>query len=129
MKKILSLVLAVMMLMSVASVALGESLNLAQLPLTTEEGAKVSILGMNSWYSTVDLTDATLIKELANRAGVTIDWTLIDPTTYSDSVSPMLASGKDLPDILEMPDLDLNMDYLNSGNLVPLYEHFDIMPN
>jgi ATP-dependent Clp protease ATP-binding subunit ClpB len=34
-----------------------------------------------------------LLKELADRAGVTIDWTLIDPTTYSDTVSPMLAAG------------------------------------
>lgn len=128
MKKILSLVLALAMLLSMSS-ALAEALNLAELPLTTEEGATVSILGMNSWYSTVDLTDATLIKELADRAGVTIDWTLIDPTVYSDSVSPMLASGKDLPDILEMPDLDLNMDYIKSGMLEPLDTHFDLMPN
>ncbi len=127
--RILSLVLAIIMLMSTASIAMAESLNLAQLPLTAEEGAKVSILGMNSWYSTVDLTDALLIKELASRAGVTIDWTLIDPTVYSDSVSPMLASGKDLPDILEMPDLDLNMDYLKSGMVEPLDTHFDLMPN
>jgi len=127
--RILSLVLAVVMLMSVGSIALADELNLAQLPLTTEEGATVSILGMNSWYSTVDLTDAPLLKELADRAGVTIDWTLIDPTVYSDSVSPMLASGKDLPDILEMPDLDLNMDYIKSGMLEPLDTHFDLMPN
>ena len=125
--RILALSIAAMMGMS--TLASAESMNLAELPLTEEEGASVSILGMNSWYSTVDLTDATLLKELADRAGVTIDWTLIDPTTYSDTVSPMLAAGKDLPDILEMPDLDLNMDYLNSGMLVALDEYFDIMPN
>ena len=125
--RILSLVLALML--ALCAVGTAESLNLAELPLTTEEGAKVSILGMNSWYTTVDLSDATLLNEIAKRAGVTIDWTLIDPTVYADSVSPMLAAWQDLPDILEMPDLDLNMDYLNSGNLVPLDEHFDLMPN
>lgn len=125
--RILSLVLALML--ALCAVGFAESPNLAELPLTTEEGAKVSILGMNSWYTTVDLSDATLLNEIASRAGVTIDWTLIDPTVYADSVSPMLAAWQDLPDILEMPDLDLNMDYLNSGNLVPLDEHFDLMPN
>ncbi len=127
--RILSLVLALLMLLGIASAGSAESMNLAKLPLTDQAGATVSILGMNSWYSTVDLKDALLLKEIANRAGVTIDWTLIDPTTYSDTVSPMLAAGKDLPDILEMPDMDLNMDYLSSGMMEPLDEHFDLMPN
>ena len=96
--RILSLVMALVMLMSV-SLAGAESLNLAELPLTTEEGATVSILAINSYYSNVDLTDATLLKEIADRAGVTIDWHLIDPSSYADSVSPMLASGQDLADV------------------------------
>ncbi|MBR6889442.1 MAG: extracellular solute-binding protein, partial [Clostridia bacterium] len=125
--RVLSLALALML--ALCAVGFAESLNLAELPLTTEEGASVSILAMNSWYSTVDLSDATLLNEIASRAGVTIDWNLIDPTVYSDSVSPMLAAGQDLPDILQMPDLDLNMDYLSSGMLEPLDTHFDIMPN
>ncbi len=126
--RILSLVLALTMLLSL-SAAGAESLNLAQLPLTTEAGATVSILAINSYYSNVDLKDATLLKEIADRAGVTIEWTLIDPSSYADSVSPMLASGRDLPDIIMMPDKDLNMDYLSSGLVEPLDEHLDIMPN
>ena len=126
--RILSLVMALVMLLGVAS-ASAESLNLAQLPLTAEEGATISILAINSYYSNVDLKDATLLKEIADRAGVTIEWTLIDPSSYADSVSPMLASGKDLPDIIMMPDKDLNMDYLSSGLVEALDEHLDIMPN
>ena len=126
--RILSLVLALCLVFSLASAG-AESLNLAPLPLTTEEGATVSILAINSYYSNVDLRDAVLLKEIADRAGVTIEWTLIDPSSYADSVSPMLASGKDLPDIIMMPDKDLNMDYLSSGLVEPLDEHFDIMPN
>lgn len=126
--RILSLVLALALLLGLVPAG-AESLNLATLPLTTEEGATVSILAINSYYSNVDLRDATLLKEIANRAGVTIEWTLIDPSSYADSVSPMLASGKDLPDIIMMPDKDLNMDYLSSGLVEPLDEHFDLMPN
>ena len=126
MKKFLSLFLALVMLLSVAAAS---AENLAELPLTTEEGASVSILAINSYYSNVDLKEATLLQEIANRAGVTIEWTLIDPSSYADSVSPMLASGKDLPDIIMMPDKDLNMDYLSSGLIEPLDEHFDLMPN
>ncbi len=122
--RFLSLVLALVMLLSVAGAE-----NLATLPLTDQAGATVSILAINSYYSNVDLKDATLLKEIADRAGVTIEWTLIDPSSYADSVSPMLASGKDLPDIIMMPDKDLNMDYLSSGLVEPLDEHFDLMPN
>ncbi len=124
--RILSLVLALALVFGLIP-ATAE--NLAALPLTTEAGATVSILAINSYYSNVDLRDATLLKEIADRAGVTIEWTLIDPSSYADSVSPMLASGKDLPDIIMMPDKDLNMDYLSSGLVEPLDEHFDLMPN
>ena len=120
MKKLLSLVLALGMMTSVASAA----------PITDAADAHVSMLGMNSWYSTVDLShDAVLLDEIAKRANVTIDWNLLDPSTYSDSVSPMLAAGQDLPDIIQLPDLDLNMTYLSSGMFVALDEYFDVMPN
>lgn len=122
--RILALALALVML---CSVGLAESTCGA--PITDQEGASVSILGMNSWYSTVDLSDALLLNEIADRANVTINWNLLDPTSYSDAVSPMLASGQDLPDIIELPDLDPNMTYLSSGMFVALDEHFDIMPN
>ncbi len=98
-------------------------------PITDQENATVSILATNSWYSTVDLSNATLLNEIANRANVTVDWHLIDPTVYKDTVAPMLAAGTDLPDILYMPDLDPNMTYLQSGMLVQLDQYFDLMPN
>jgi putative aldouronate transport system substrate-binding protein len=121
---LLALVLALLPVCSFAEVAYTGTG-----PITDAQGATVSILATNSWYSTVDLSDAPLLNEIANRANVTVDWNLIDPTIYSDTVSPMLAAGTDLPDILYMPDLDPNMTYLQSGMLVALDEYFDIMPN
>ncbi|MBE5961159.1 MAG: extracellular solute-binding protein [Lachnospiraceae bacterium] len=98
-------------------------------PVTDTKDAKVSILATNSWYTTVDLKEATIVKEVQKRAGVNVDWTLISPTNYTDTVSPMLAAGKDLPDIVLLPDLDPNMTYINSGLFVKLDEYMDYMPN
>ena len=119
-----ALVLALIML---ASCAFAEAPGIQ--PLTDAEGATVSILAMNSWYSTVDLSDAVLLNEIEKRANVEVDWNLIDPTIYADTVSPMLATGKDLPDIIQLPDTDSNMTYLSSGLFVHLDEYMDIMPN
>lgn len=98
-------------------------------PITDAENATVSLLAMNSWYSNVDYADADIINTLATNAGVALDWTLVSPTNYSDSVSPMLASGSDLPDIVQLPDLDENMTYIKSGLFLALDEYMDYMPN
>ena len=122
MTRILCALMAMMMLMSCTALAESSA-------ITDQEGATVSMLAMNSWYSTVDLSDAELLNEVQRRANVTIDWNLIDPTIYADTVSPMLANGQDLPDIIELPDTDSNMTYLSTGMFVKLDEYFDIMPN
>ena len=114
MKKTLSILLALCLALGCASAFAAET---------------VSQLAMNSWYSTVDLKDAYLLKKIADNAGVTVEWNLIDPTTYSDTVSPMLAAAQDLPDVIQLPDTDPNMTYLSSGIFEPLDTHFDIMPN
>jgi putative aldouronate transport system substrate-binding protein len=128
--RFLSALLLVSLLLTLGSTGLAEGFAYTgEGPVTDQEGATVSILGMNSWYSMVDLAEAPLLLEVANRANVTIDWNLIDPTIYTDTVSPMLAAGADLPDILQMPDTDSNMMYLSSGLVVKLDEYFDLMPN
>ncbi len=116
MKKTLSILLALCLMLGCASAL-------------AEDKPVVSQLAMNSWYSTVDLKDAYLLKKVADNAGVTVEWNLIDPTTYSETVSPMLAAGQDLPDVIQLPDLDTNMTYLSSGMFEPLDTHLDIMPN
>ncbi len=115
MKKTMSILLALCLLLGCAS--------------AFAENPTVSQLAINSYYSTVDLKDAYLLKKIADNAGVTVDWNLLDPGTYAESVSPMLASGQDLADVIMLPDLDLNQTYLSAGLFEPLDEHFDIMPN
>ena len=115
MKKTLSILLALCLLLGCAS--------------AFAENPTISQLAINSYYSTVDLKDAYLLKKIADNAGVTVDWNLLDPGTYAESVSPMLASGQDLADVVMLPDLDLNQTYLSAGLFEPLDTHFDIMPN
>ena len=67
--RIFALVLALAMLMSCAALADAPGIQ----PLTDAEGATVSMLAMNSWYSTVDLSDALLLNELQSRANVKIE--------------------------------------------------------
>ncbi len=98
-------------------------------PITDQEGATISFLAQNSYYTTVDLKVAPIVQKVQEEANVTIEWTLVDPTNYSDSVSPMLAAGTDLPDIVLLPDKDENMTYISAGLFVALDEHFDKMPN
>lgn len=129
-KQAAALALAVTMGMTVLTGCGGNEETAGAATEAQESGSNtVSILAQNSWYSTVDFATAPIIKEVEKRAGVTIDWTLISPTNYKDSVMPMLASGTDLPDIVELPDLDPNMNYLSSGLFVPLDEYMDQMPN
>lgn len=98
-------------------------------PITDAENARVSILAQNSYYTTVDIKEAPIVRTVIEDAGIEVDWTLVDPTNYEDAVSPMLAAGTDLPDIVLLPGQDENMNYLSSGMFVPLDEHFDLMPN
>ncbi|MCI9455499.1 MAG: extracellular solute-binding protein [Oscillospiraceae bacterium] len=115
---------------SASSESTGGSTYTGAAPVTEEAGATVSMLAMNSWYSTVDLSkNAQILDEIQKRANVTINWNMIDPTIYADTVSPMLAAGSDLQDIVELPDKDPTMSYIKSGMFVALDEYFDSMPN
>lgn len=98
-------------------------------PITDEENAKISILAENSYYTTVDIKEAEIVKQVLKNANVSVDWNLIDPTNYADSVKPRLAIGTNLPDIVLLPDQDNNMTYIKSGLFVALDKYSDLMPN
>ena len=127
-KRMLALTLAAATLTATALPAFAAEYD-GSAPITDEEGATVSMLATNSWYSTVDMNKADVVIKVAENAGVTVEWNMIDPTTYTDTVSPMLAAGTDLADIIYLPDLDENQTYINSGMFEPLDEHWDLMPN
>lgn len=98
-------------------------------PITTESGKKLTVLAQTSNYANVDITAAPIVKKVVEKAGIDVDWQLVDFNSYADSVSPMLASGNIDADIVLLPDNDLNQTYIKSGLFVPLNQYFDLMPN
>lgn len=94
-------------------------------PITDKENATLSIVAQNSYYTTVDFESTPIVQKIAEDAGVNIDWNLISPTSYADAVSPMLAAGTDLADIVYLPDKDENMTFIKSGLFVPLDDYIE----
>lgn len=94
-------------------------------PITGKEEATLSIVAQNSYYTTVDFASTAIVQKVAENAGVNIDWNLISPTSYADAVSPMLAAGTDLADIVYLPDKDENMTFIKSGLFVPLDNYIE----
>lgn len=93
-------------------------------PITDTE-ATLSILATNAWSNNVDLTDAMIVNEITNRAGVKVDWELLAPGTYNDAMSPRLAAGSDLTDIIYLIELDQNMKNIQGGLFQPLNDYID----
>jgi len=86
----------------------------------TDKPVTLSILATNAYYSSVDLAVAPVIQELTKRAGVTIDWQLLPPGNYKDAVSPRLAAGQGLADIVYLPDQDPTMKYIQGKLFIPI---------
>ncbi|MGF7033789.1 putative aldouronate transport system substrate-binding protein [Paenibacillus mucilaginosus] len=91
----------------------------------TDQPASLKILATNAWSNNVDLTNAPIVQEVTKRAGVTVNWELIPPTTYQDAISPRLAAGADLPDIVYLLDQDQTMKNIQGGLFKPLNEYID----
>lgn len=98
-------------------------------PITDTKDARIALLGMTSAYSNVDITKAPIVNKVIQDAGISVDFTLLDMANYADAISPMLASGEDLSDIVLLPDQDPNQTYIKSQLFVPLDQYLDYMPN
>lgn len=94
------------------------------------EKPSISILAKNSWYTTIDYETCPIIQEVEKNSGYDINWKLRQPSSYYDAVRPLLQSNSsDLADLIQLPDLDANMEYIRAGVFVALDEHLELMPN
>lgn len=91
----------------------------------TDAPEKLTILATNAWTTNVDLATAEIVRTIVDKAGVTVDWQLLPPQNYADAVSPRLATGIDLPDIVYLPDQDQLMKYIKSGLFLPIDEYYE----
>lgn len=95
----------------------------------TTEKPTISILAKNSWYSNVDYAESEIVSTVVSNSGYEVNWKLNNPSTYYDTVRPLILSKASLADIVQMPDLDLNSEYSKTGMFAKLDEYLDQMPN
>ncbi|MDD9271418.1 extracellular solute-binding protein [Paenibacillus sp. GCM10023248] len=91
----------------------------------TDKTAALSILATNAWTNNVDLNQAPIVQEISKRAGITVNWELLPPSTYQDAISPRLAAGADLPDIIYQLDQDQTMKNIQGGLFKPLNDYIE----
>lgn len=116
-------ILVIMLVMSVFLIACSTKNE------SDNEKQKVSILAKNSYYTDVDYENTEVIKNISETSGYELEWKLRPPEIYNDLVRELIIEGSELADIVELPDLDINMEYINTGRFVCLDEYMDYMPN
>lgn len=94
-----------------------------------DEKVKITLLGKASWYSNVDYTQSKIINTAIQNSGYDINLKLRDPSSYYDDVRGIILDGSVSADIVQIPDMDTNMDYINVGAFVALDEYLEYMPN
>ena len=115
MKKLVGLMLAVMMALTV------------MLPLTAlaEEPVTISFFDKNSGVRTFD---DPIAKELEARTGIKLD--LISPSGNPGEKLSLMLAGLNYPDIVLMDrSSDIVNQYIEAGALVNLSDYLDQMPN
>ena len=119
----LSMLLALMLTFS-ATAALADIDYDGTAPVSAEP-ATISVLSTNGASLINDFDSMTWWQEVLKKANVTIDFELIDTSSYADVVKPRLAAGVDLPDLVQLSGGDADMSYINSGLFIDLTEMYD----
>ena len=96
---------------------------------TVKEKVEISILAKNSWYSNVDYADSKIVNTVIENSGYNVNWRLNAPSNYYDTVRPLLLQKSNLADIVQVPDLDANAEYIHAGVFIKLDEYMQYMPN
>lgn len=90
---------------------------------------KVTFLAKDSWYSEVDYSQAEIIRQVFDHSGYDIELKLRNPSSYYDDVRSMILGGKVNTDIVQLPDMDANMEYIDADAFVALDAYLEYMPN
>ena len=113
MKKLVGLLLAVMMVLTIMA------------PALADEPVTISFFDKNSGVRTFD---DPVAKELEARTGVNID--LVSPSGNPAEKLSLMLAGQNYPDIVLMDrGSDIVNQYIEAGALVNLSEYLDLMPN
>jgi len=72
-------------------------------------GVHISILAKNSQYTDVDYESTEVIRKVSENSGYDIEWKLRQPDSYYDVVRELILNGDTLADIIQLPDMDMNI--------------------
>lgn len=64
---------------------------------------------------------------IVKKANINLDIEVIDSSSYGDNIKPRLAAGIDLPDIVQVPGMDSDMTYANSGIFLELTDYYNTL--
>ena len=65
------------------------------------------------------------IREIEEKANVKLDLEFTDTAFYADETAKRLAAGTDLPDVMKMPSMDADMEYIRSGLILDLTDYYN----
>ena len=88
-------------------------------------GVHISILAKNSQYTDVDYESTEVIRKVSENSGYDIEWKLRQPDSYYDVVRELILNGDTLADIIQLPDMDMNILYI-CHSLCAFTKHGDI---
>ena len=130
MKRLLSLLLSSLLLISMAIPALASAPTIVEpkLPLTDQE-VKYTAMVVQHPLDTGDANTKSLYLAREEATGVKFDWTVVPATSKAERIATTFASA-------ELPDIFVNtldnaqvLTYGMSGALLPVSDYLDHMPN
>ncbi len=90
---------------------------------------QITLLAKDSWYSNVDYSKSEIINMVIEKSGYDISLKLRNPSSYYDDVRGIILDGNVNADIIQVPDMDTNMNYISAGAFAALDEYLEYMPN
>lgn len=131
MKKLLSLVLALMMLLS-CSCAFAEELEMSDVPNMTAPGVLPIVvepvqlkMAITTSTRVLDYDDNWTTKRTEEETGIDIVWQLLPSAETATVVDLMLASGDELPDVFVYQFGTKTAGYAAEGYFVELSDYYD----
>ncbi|NLD87843.1 MAG: extracellular solute-binding protein [Clostridiales bacterium] len=95
-------------------------------PIASEPVTVTMICGAGGSAVNYDnIEDMLWIQAIIDKSGLDMEVECLDSSSYGDNIRPRLAAAEDLPDIIQVPGLDTDLTYANSGIFYDLTDFFD----
>lgn len=130
MKKLVSLLVALLLVMATPAMAAATLSPLGEYPLVIGDPATLTIL-MEGNNNITDYEENSFTQFIEESLNVSLDFTLLPAGEADSKLSIMVNSGEELPDVINHPIRSLNTTYsfAQAGAIIPvndLYEQYSV---